>query len=160
MLGVAVIDVRMHRLSDGLPHDFTFSVFGQGDDGSINNNWCVALLDVYSLTTVSYSDPPHRFITGALHLVLDSSDPPVRTKGRLLSYDVSPTPLIISAGFPSAGGQLKTMVSAQRTLDIRAELETGAEGKKKEVRVSHLVDFGNEQFLADNGTYQVRSSVS
>ncbi|GAA5934285.1 hypothetical protein JCM3775_006958 [Rhodotorula graminis] len=130
----AFIDVSpaLPWLSDGQPHVFSFSVLGQGDEGSINDNW---------------------FITGALHLVLDPSDPPIRTTGRLLSYDVSPAPLILSAGFPSSdGASLRTVVSAQRTLEIRAELLTG-EGRKV-VQVAHEVAFDNEQRFDDNGTYQ------
>ncbi|BGP36823.1 hypothetical protein JCM10449v2_000725 [Rhodotorula kratochvilovae] len=130
----AFIDVSpfLPMLSDSLPHEFAFSVLGQGKDGSVNDNW---------------------FITGALHLVLDPSNPPVRTTGRMLSYDVAPLPLIISAGFPSPDGKtLRTLLSVQRTLDIRAELETGA--GRKEVRVSHEVRFENDQFYDDYGTYE------
>lgn len=97
-----------------------------------------------------------RFITGALHLVLDPSDPPIRTTGRFLSYDAPPAPLILSAGFPSTdGASLRTVVSAQRTLRIWAELETGEAGRR-EVQVVHEVAFDNEQRFDDNGTYQVR----
>ncbi|GAA5834563.1 hypothetical protein JCM9279_004353 [Rhodotorula babjevae] len=138
----AFIDVSpfLPMLSDGQPHDFSFSVFGQGDEGSINDNW---------------------FITGALHLVLDPSDPPIRTTGRLLSYDAPSAPLILSAGFPSPdGASLRTFVSAQRTLRIEAELETGSEGRRL-VHVAHEVEFNNEQRFDDNGTYQsVSQSIS
>ncbi|GAA5897560.1 hypothetical protein JCM8208_003304 [Rhodotorula glutinis] len=130
----AFIDVSpfLPLLSDGKPHEFSFSVLGQGDEGSVNDHW---------------------FITGALHLVLDPSDPPIRTTGRLLSYDVAPAPLILSAGFPSPdGASLRTVVSAQRTLEIQAKLVTG-EGTKV-VHVAHEVDFDNEQRYDDTGTFQ------
>ncbi|GAA5994820.1 uncharacterized protein JCM10292_004373 [Rhodotorula paludigena] len=125
-------------LCDGRSHSISFSVLGQGENGSICQHWA------------------QRFITGALHIVLDTTDPPVRTTGRMLRYTAPSSPLILSLGLPSPDGKsLKTVVNASRRFDILAELDTGA--GKKEVEVSGLGGFENTQYLTDRGDYEAVS---
>ncbi|GAA5953176.1 hypothetical protein JCM8115_000450 [Rhodotorula mucilaginosa] len=120
-------------LCNGGAHDFTFMVLGQGEDNSVNNNW---------------------FLTGAVHVVLDKADPPIRTTGRILDQRLPPTPLTIAAGFPSADHKaLNVTVGTGRSWYIRSEIETGSGGKKL-VTVSSQSDYSNAQELKDGGLYQ------
>ncbi|GAA5862864.1 hypothetical protein JCM8547_006573 [Rhodosporidiobolus lusitaniae] len=119
-------------LTNGQPHKISFSVYGQGENGSVNNNW---------------------FITGALHLTLDSTLPPVRTTGSLITYEVTPEPLILSGGIRSANGQnLTASVKGTRSVNIVAEVKTGSENKT--VHWAQAASLANWQFYTDNGTYE------
>ncbi|GAA6005589.1 hypothetical protein JCM10207_005261 [Rhodosporidiobolus poonsookiae] len=124
------IDGVLGDLTDGAGHNISFSVYGQGKGGSVNSNW---------------------FLTGALHIVLDPTAPPVRTTGRQLIYEVTPEPFIISAGFPSTDA-LKTVVEGQRSVNIVSELETGS--GKKVVHWGQAATVENQQNYADDGAYE------
>ncbi|GAA5892526.1 hypothetical protein JCM6882_005639 [Rhodosporidiobolus microsporus] len=120
------------KLTDGKKHTISFAVFGQGADETVNSNW---------------------FITGALHVVLDPTSPPVRTTGRLLSHQVTPSPFILSGGFPSADGkELKTSVKGTRSVNIVAEVVTGS--GKKVVHWGQAATLENKQFYTDEGAYE------
>ncbi|BGP21835.1 proteophosphoglycan ppg4 [Rhodotorula toruloides] len=93
------------------------------------------------------------FITGALHIVRDKTDPPVRTTGRLLLHRIPPSPLIVSGIFPSTDNMtLKTVVKAAREIKVVSRVVTG-EGSRL-VRATTVVSFANEQYYTDNGTFQ------
>lgn len=97
-----------------------------------------------------------RFIAGAVHVVLDKADPPIRTTGRILNQRLPPTPLIIAAGFPSADHKaLNVTVGTERSWSVRSEIETGSGGKKL-VTASMRSEYSNAQELKDGGLYQVR----
>lgn len=101
----------------------------------------------------------YRFITGALHVVLDTTDPPVRTTGRILLRQVPPSPLIFSGIFPSAdNSSLRTVVKAAREVKVISRVVTG-EGSRL-VRATMVASFANEQYYADNGTFQVSAIVN
>ncbi|GAA5831520.1 hypothetical protein JCM11251_004051 [Rhodosporidiobolus azoricus] len=115
------------NLTNGKEHTISFAVVGQGKNETVNNNW---------------------FITGALHLVLDPTSPPIRTTGRILSHQVTPSPFILSGGFPSAdGAELKTSVKGTRSVNIVAELVTGS--GKKLVHWGQAATLENKQFYTD-----------
>ncbi|POY73868.1 hypothetical protein BMF94_3038 [Rhodotorula taiwanensis] len=126
-------------LGDGGKHEVLFSVLGEGEDNTVNENW---------------------FITGAVHVVLDKAHPPLRTTGRILDYHFAPAPLIISAGFPSPDRTgLKTSVGVSRGFAIRSEVETGSGGKKI-VSVVMNSKFDNVQDFEDKGLSQrVRQTI-
>ncbi|KAL7339552.1 Proteophosphoglycan ppg4 [Rhodotorula toruloides] len=93
------------------------------------------------------------FITGALHVDLDKTDPPVRTTGRLLQHQIPPSPLIFSGIFPSSDNStLKTVVKAAREVKVVSRVVTGSGSRL--VRASTVASFANEQYYADNGTFQ------
>lgn len=100
-----------------------------------------------------------RFITGAVHVVLDKADPPIRTTGRILSQRIPATPLIIAAGFPSADHKaLNVTVGTGRSWSVRSEIEPGSGGKKLVV-ASMQSEYSNAQELKDGGLYQVRLAI-
>ncbi|GAA6035371.1 hypothetical protein JCM8097_008839 [Rhodosporidiobolus ruineniae] len=119
-------------LTDGKSHNISFKVLGQGEGGTVNDHW---------------------FITGALHIVLDPTVPPVRTTGKTLIYQITPEPFVLSAGLPSAdSATLKTSAKGTHSVDILAELKTGSGTKR--VRWGQAASFANRQYYADNGTYE------
>ncbi|GAA5983302.1 hypothetical protein JCM11641_002256 [Rhodosporidiobolus odoratus] len=120
------------QLTDGCPHEFSFVVYGQGKNHSINADW---------------------FLTGALHLILDPTVPPVRTTGHLLGYEVTPEPLILSGGFPSRHQEsLKTVVKGTRAVNIIGELKTGSGAKI--VHWGQAFSIENKQFWTDEGAFE------
>lgn len=138
-------------------------VLGQGEDNSVNNNWCVFPMKQGHLgaccARVLSPGFASRFITGAVHVVVDRADPPVRTTGRILDQRLPPTPLTIAAGFPSADHKaLNVTVGTGRSWYIRSEIETGAGGKRL-VSVSMQSEYSNAQELKDGGLYQVRLGI-
>lgn len=100
-----------------------------------------------------------RFITGALHLVLDPTLPVVRTMGSITSYSVTPQPFVLSGGLATANASsLKTSVKGVHSVDIVATLETGS--GTKQVHWAQAADLANQQHYADEGAYEVRLLIS
>jgi len=80
-----------------------------------------------------------RFITGALHLNLDKTFPPVRTTGTILEHSITPLPEIATDG------------------------EVSDDGKRLETTVVTAVvsaDFENSQIYDDAGAYEVSSTFN
>ncbi|GAA5902623.1 hypothetical protein JCM5296_000725 [Sporobolomyces johnsonii] len=135
------IDVSpfLTMLTDGASHNFTFTILGQGEAGSINSLW---------------------FITGALHVVLDPTSPPVRTTGRMLEYSVTPLPELVAFGEVSKDKKrLTTTVKASRSVNILSLLKMGS--GRKTVHFGQAAYFSNTQYYDDGGAYeQVEQSTS
>jgi len=98
-----------------------------------------------------------RFITGALHLNLDKTFPPVRTTGTILEHSITPLPEIATNGELSDDGKrLETTVRAARSTKVTTLLKTGSGHKLVTATVS--ADFENSQIYDDAGAYEVSST--
>ncbi|ORY85397.1 peptide N-acetyl-beta-D-glucosaminyl asparaginase amidase A-domain-containing protein [Leucosporidium creatinivorum] len=126
-------------LTDDKEHAFELRVLGQGKGGSVNENW---------------------FLTASLHLILDSTDPPVRTTGRLTAYRFPPSPEeLATTGLISKGNKtISTQVGSRRSWWVEGVLQTGA-GEVR-VRTEGRNWMSNSQFYADGGMYESISHLS
>ncbi|EGU13199.1 Proteophosphoglycan ppg4 [Rhodotorula toruloides ATCC 204091] len=146
------VQVRIDGLLAGIIYPFPVMYTG----GANPLLWRpLASLRAFDIPSVFVDVTPYLplFITGALHVVLDKTEPPVRTTGRLLLHQIPPSPLIFSGIFPSIDNStLKTVVKAAREVKVVSRVVTGSGSRL--VRASTVASFGNEQYYADNGTFQ------
>ncbi|BGP29039.1 hypothetical protein JCM10296v2_000775 [Rhodotorula toruloides] len=146
------VQVRIDGLLAGIIHPFPVIYTG----GANPLLWRpLASLRAFDIPSLFVDLTPYLplFITGAVHVVLDKTEPPVRTTGRLLLHQVPPSPLIFSGIFPSIDNStLKTVVKAAREVKVVSRVVTGSGSRL--VRASTVANFANEQYYADNGTFQ------
>ncbi|KNZ44778.1 hypothetical protein VP01_882g2 [Puccinia sorghi] len=117
-------------LTDSLPHNFTLTVEGQGENGSINSKW---------------------FLSGNIAITLDPSGK--STCGKILSYYTDPTIKIFGG---VCGGSVCTTTDASRKLFIESAIITGSNQRRK-VSFKQELAYQSKHILALDGSSQVSS---
>ncbi|KAI9454212.1 peptide N-acetyl-beta-D-glucosaminyl asparaginase amidase A-domain-containing protein [Lactarius psammicola] len=117
-------------LTDGGPHKITLDVASaELSDHAINQNW---------------------FLSGLLHVMLDSSTEP--TTGKTTIYEAFDYATLLSASLDSSGpDRVNVVLNASRSIHIEAEIISGS-GERTEVVFTQDLEFGSVQNYLHNFT--------
>ena len=127
-------------LSDTKPHNFTIFVEGQGEKGSINQEW------LFSASVFMSLDPSGVRTTGSMLTYLTDSKTTVDVPTEVrVPFNMDPKNLVSFA------------THSFRKLEISSSIVTGTRGIQV-VKVEQDMTFINQQSWGPGGTYQVSTN--